>query len=54
MPTVRKIESLVDKILAAKKQNKNADTNPWEKEIDLLVYSLYGLGEEETRIIEGR
>jgi hypothetical protein len=49
---VQHIESLVDKILAAKKQDKDADTSEWEQEIDRLVYELYGLTEEEIQIIE--
>jgi len=49
---VSQIESLVDKILAAKKTNHAADTTAWEKEIDQLVYKLYDLTEEEIRIIE--
>jgi len=44
---------LVDKILAAKKDNPQADTTAWEKEIDQLVYKLYDLEPEEIRIIEG-
>ena len=51
-PIVNQIEALVDKILAAKKQNPQADTGEWEKEIDKLVYRLYELTEEEVRIIE--
>ncbi|GIW63610.1 MAG: type II restriction endonuclease [Patescibacteria group bacterium] len=50
-PVVRQIEVLVDKILAAKRQNKNADTSPWEREIDRLVYKLYDLTEDEIKII---
>ncbi len=50
---VKQIEELVDKILKAKKQNLQADTSEWEKEIDKLVYRLYDLTEEEIRIIEG-
>jgi len=46
------IEVLVDKILEAKRQNPKADTSPWEKEIDELVYRLYDLTAEEVRIIE--
>lgn len=45
--------SLVDNILAAKKQNPSADTNEWGKQINQLVYKLYELTEEEIRIIEG-
>jgi len=52
-PIVKQIEALVDKILAAKKQNPQADTSDWEKEIDRLVYRLYELTEEEVKIIEG-
>ena len=47
------IINLVDKILSAKKANSNADTSEWEKQIDALVYDLYGLNEDEIRIIEG-
>jgi len=43
---------LVDKILAAKKDNPQADTTAWEKEIDQLVYKLYDLTDEEIAIIE--
>ncbi len=46
------IEKIVNKILEAKKQNKDADTKDLEKEIDVLVYELYGLSEEEIKIIE--
>jgi hypothetical protein len=53
-PIVQQIELLVDKILAAKKENKNADTSEWEREIDQLVYKLYDLNEEEIRIIENK
>ncbi|NCR54114.1 MAG: class I SAM-dependent DNA methyltransferase [Microcystis aeruginosa L211-07] len=44
---------LVDQILTAKKSNPKADTSELEKEIDKIVYELYGLSEEEIRIIEG-
>jgi hypothetical protein len=50
---VKQIEALVDKILAAKKQNPNANTNSIEKQIDEMVYKLYELTEEEIRIVEG-
>lgn len=51
-PIVQQIEALVDNILAAKKQNPNAHTSAWEREIDGLVYKLYDLTEEEVRLIE--
>lgn len=44
---------LVDQILEKKKQNPKEDTSNLEAEIDQLVYRLYGLTEEEIRIIEG-
>lgn len=43
----------VDQILTIKKTNSKADTSVEEKEIDQLVYQLYGLTEEEIKIIEG-
>ena len=46
------IIDLVDKILTAKKANPQSDTSEWEKEIDKLVYELYGLSEDEIRIVE--
>ncbi|HQK41579.1 MAG TPA: TaqI-like C-terminal specificity domain-containing protein, partial [bacterium] len=51
-PIVNQIEFLVDKILAAKKQNQTAEISHWEREIDELVYKLYDLNEEEIRIVE--
>ena len=48
------IIDLVDKILAAKKADSTADTSMLEAEIDRLVYALYGLSEEEIKIVEGR
>ncbi len=42
----------LDKILSAKKQNPQADTSAWEREIDNLVYLLYELNEGEVRIVE--
>lgn len=49
---VEQIEKLVDQILLAKNENKDADTKILEKEIDQLVYGLYGLDENEIKIIE--
>ena len=46
-----KIIQLVDQILAIKKENLHADTSELEREIDMLVYELYDLTEEEIRII---
>jgi len=44
--------NLVDQILTAKKSNPQADTSALEREIDLLVYALYGLTDEEIQIVE--
>jgi len=33
---------------------RQADTSGLESEIDRLVYQLYGLTEEEIRIVEGK
>ena len=48
------IIALVDKILAAKKDDPQADTSKEEAEIDRLVYALYGLSEDEIKVVEGR
>jgi hypothetical protein len=42
---------LVDRILAAKAADPNADTTASEAEIDWLVYALYGLTNEEAAVI---
>jgi hypothetical protein len=39
---------------AAKRADAVADTSGLESEIDALVYQLYGLTEDEARIVEGR
>lgn len=46
------VERLVDRILAAKQQDAEADVSAWENEIDQLVYALYGLTPEEIKLIE--
>jgi len=53
---------LVDQILAAKQQPplspfdkgelRDADTSALERQIDVMVYKLYGLTYEEVKIIE--
>lgn len=42
----------VNQIIDAKKTNSTFETCVLEKEIDYLVYELYGLTEEEIKIIE--
>jgi hypothetical protein len=44
--------TLADQILSAKKQKPEAATSQLEKEIDQLVYKLYGLTPEEIEIVE--
>ena len=45
-------ENQVDRILAAKQRDAEADTSALEREIDELVYALYGLTPEEIKIVE--
>jgi len=47
------IIALVDRILSAKAADPAADTSALEREIDELVYQLYGLTAEEIAIVEG-
>ena len=44
---------LVDRILVEKKDDPQMDTTALEREIDRLVYELYGLTEDEIAIVEG-
>ena len=46
------IIALVTQILAQKQADPQADTTALEREIDELVYGLYGLTPEEISIIE--
>ena len=50
---VSQIECLVGRIFATKKAHPSADTSALEREIDQLVYQLYGLTTEEIAIVEG-
>lgn len=68
MPTEKKFTdkmiTLVNQILTAKKQPpsspfskgefKEVDTFALEKQIDEMVYALYGLTDEEIAIVEGK
>lgn len=47
---------LVERILSPKRADPQADASrsALEKEIDQLVYQLYGLTEEEIAIVEGK
>jgi adenine-specific DNA-methyltransferase len=44
----------VDQILTAKEQDPKTDVSALERQIDALVYELYGLTDEEIAMVEGR
>ncbi len=48
------LELMVKEILTKKDVDPSADTTELETLIDQLVYELYGLTEEEIRIVEGK
>jgi hypothetical protein len=48
----KEIADLVKKILAAKQRDAEADTSALEREIDELVYALYGLTPEEKALVQ--
>jgi len=50
--TERKIEALVDMIIAKKYPNTAADTTILENQIDEMVFKLYGLSYEEVLVVE--
>ncbi|MGK7940599.1 MAG: class I SAM-dependent DNA methyltransferase [Crocosphaera sp.] len=47
------ITEIVNKIIKIKNNNPDADVSHLEKEIDQIVYELYGLTPEEIAIVEG-
>lgn len=49
---VDEISRLVETILEVKRENSNTDTSNLEGEIDILVYKLYNLTENEIEIVE--
>src|SRR5262249_30098352 len=46
-----KVVAMVDRVLVAKQGNVDADTSALEREIDQLVYALYGLTSKEIQSI---
>jgi hypothetical protein len=48
------LSNLVSKIIQLKQSDPAADTTALEREIDVLVYGLYGLSAEEVAIVEGK
>ena len=52
--TSYEMTKIVEQILRLKNLNPNSDITFLESKIDRLVYELYGLTEEEIRIVEGQ
>jgi len=50
----KRIERLVRRILSAKERDVETNTDTLERQIDELVYTIYGLTEKEIAIVEGR
>lgn len=48
----KEIALKVESILNAKEKDKQINVSSTEKEIDILVYKLYGLSEDEIKIVE--
>jgi hypothetical protein len=46
------LEKLVTRILAAKKADREVDVSVMEREIDQIVYGLYGLTAGEIRVVD--
>lgn len=47
------VERLVERILSAKQRDAGADVSAWERELDDLVFALYGLTPDEIKLVEG-
>ena len=48
----KQLKNLAESVLSKKAKDKQADTSKLEHQIDLLVYKLYGLNQEEQQVIE--
>ena len=48
----KQLIDLVNEIIALKKSNLNNDTSSLERQIDAIVYKIYGLTDAEIKIIE--
>lgn len=51
---MQSVSSLVEQVIETKRFDPSADTSTLEYEIDQIVYQLYGLTEEEIKIVEGQ
>ena len=47
------VAEIVMNIIAFKQNNSNYDTSELENRIDKIVYQIYGLTEEEIKVVEG-
>jgi hypothetical protein len=52
LETQKPVERLVERILSAKQGDAGADVSALEREIDELVYALYGLTAEEKALVQ--
>jgi hypothetical protein len=52
LPQGKPLEELVARILSAKQRDAGMDVSALEREIDELVYALYGLTPDEIKIVE--
>jgi len=48
------LTKLVDRILSAKQRDADVDVSALERELNELVYALYGLTPEEIKIVESK
>lgn len=48
------LTNIASRVFAAKQRDAEADTSALEREIDELVYALYGLTPEEIKLVEGQ
>jgi len=53
-PIAQKIESLIEEIFKTKDESTEADTTDIERQIDMMVYELYGLNKNEISLIENK
>jgi adenine-specific DNA-methyltransferase len=51
---MKDLYTLYNKLLVAKCTDPQVDTSKLKAEVDQLVYQLYGLTEEEIKIVEGK
>ena len=50
----KEVSSLVEEIISTKKQSTEDDTSALEADMDQKIFEIYGLSDEEVRIIENR